>query len=93
MKKIYENKMSGLKTWELSREEENILLDNISNIRKYKGFEEFHPYITPRGVRRNKKNKLTFKSGVGYEILADLFGVPCDGRVTKMLNELEINFQ
>lgn len=92
VKKLRENKTTGLTTWAITKEVENKLFDKINEIRTYEGFEDFHPYSSGRAVKRNKANLLTFQSGVGYEVIADFFGVTPDGRTTKMLNELNIKF-
>lgn len=90
MKKLRENKITGLTTWAITRETESEFFDKLNEIRKYEGFEDFHPYTSGRNVKRNKADLLTFQSGVGYEVIADFFGVPCDGRTTQMLKELNI---
>lgn len=90
MKKLRENKTTGMTTWAITREVESKLFDKLNEIRTYEGFENFHPYVSGRAVKRNKADLLTFQSGVGYEVIADFFGVPCDGRTTQMLRELNI---
>lgn len=84
-RKIYENKSTGLCTWELQNMDEHFRL--LSDIVREEGWGE-SILDTARNGRINKKGKgkFTFHSGGGYDVVdADLLGGVADGRRTSVL--------
>lgn len=86
-RKIYENKSSGLCTWELQNMDEHFRL--LSDIVREQGWGE-SILDTARNGRINKKGKgkFTFHSGGGYDVVdADLLDGLGDGRRSAVLED------
>lgn len=82
-RKIYENKSTGLCTWELQNMDEHFRL--LSDIVREEGWGE-SILDTARNGRINAKGKFTFRSGGGYDVVdMDLLGGVADGRRTSVL--------
>ena len=82
-RKIYENKSSGLCTWELQNMDEHFRL--LSDIVREQGWGE-SILDTARNGRINAKGKFTFRSGGGYDVVdMDLLDGTGDGRRSAVL--------
>jgi hypothetical protein len=88
-RKIYENKSSGLCTWELQNMDEHFRL--LSDIVREQGWGE-SILDTARNGRINAKGKFTFRSGGGYDVVdMDLLDGTGDGRRSAVLeNKYEV---
>ena len=82
-RKIYENKSTGLCTWELQNMDEHFRL--LSDIVREEGWGE-SILDTARSGRINAKGKFTFHSGGGYDVVdMDLLDGVGDGRRSAVL--------
>lgn len=82
-RRIYENPMTGLSTWELQDMEH---LDLLSNVVRQEGWGEDVVSIARKG-RINAKNRFTFHSGVGYDVIdMDLLDGNGNGERSHILN-------
>lgn len=81
MKVTHENQMTGLRTFELSREAYLVV---STWVREEHGEELID---VARSGRFNKRGNFTFKCGVGYAVVdADLLGGTGDGRTENKFN-------
>ena len=84
-RKIYENKSSGLCTWELQNMDEHFRL--LSDIVREEGWGE-SILDTARNGRINAKRRFTFRSGGGYDVVdMDLLDGVGDGRRSAVLED------
>lgn len=82
-RKIYENKSTGLCTWELQNMDEHFRL--LSDIVREQGWGE-SILDTARNGRINAKGKFTFRSGGGYDVVdMDLLDGVGNGRRSAVL--------
>lgn len=82
MKVTYENQMTGLRTFELSREAYFIVSDWVR--------DEYGKELidVARSGRFNKRGRFTFKCGIGYAVIAaDLLGGTAGGEAERRFND------
>ena len=84
-RKIYENKSTGLCTWELQNMDEHFRL--LSDIVREEGWGD-SILDTARNGRINAKRRFTFRSGGGYDVVdMDLLDGVGDGRRSAVLED------
>lgn len=80
LKIVYENKFSGVRTFQVPRELESVLEDWYTHTGKDMA-------ESVRSYRRNKAGFITFKGGVGYAVVdAELLGGNGDGLAEREFN-------